>query len=54
MLVTEQTTINGKSFTKTYSDAGMMIERDGTRYSEAFDPSEFKREYTETNEPIEQ
>jgi hypothetical protein len=31
----------------------MMIERDGVRYSEAIDPAEFGRTYTETDEPIE-
>ena len=32
---------------------GMMIERDGVRYSEAIDPAELGRVYTETDEPIE-
>jgi hypothetical protein len=36
----------------TYSDAGMMIERDGVRYYEAVDPAELNRQYIETNEPI--
>lgn len=54
MLVTEKITINGKSFTKTYSDAGMKVERDGVKYDEAIDLSKHKRKYTETNEPIEQ
>jgi hypothetical protein len=31
----------------------MMIERDGVRYGEAIDPAELKRQYTETDEPIE-
>jgi hypothetical protein len=31
----------------------MMIECDGVRYSEAIDPAEFGRQYTETDEPIE-
>jgi hypothetical protein len=30
----------------------MMVERDGVRYSEAIDPVEFGRQYTETDEPI--
>lgn len=30
-----------------------MIERDGVRYSEAIDPAELGRVYTETDEPIE-
>jgi hypothetical protein len=46
-------TINGKSFVRTFSDSGYMVERDGVRYSEAIDPAEFNRQYTETDEPIE-
>lgn len=53
MIVTENLTINGREFVKTYSDEGMMIERDGVRYSEAIDPAEFGRTYIETDEPIE-
>ena len=53
MIVTEQLIINNKQFTKTYSDAGFMIERDGVQYSEAIDPSEFDRTYTETDIPVE-
>lgn len=53
MIVTEQLTINDGQFTKTYSDAGFMVERDGALYSEAIDPSEFGRTYTETDIPIE-
>lgn len=53
MIITEQLTINNKQFTKTYSDAGFMIERDGVQYSEAIDPSEFGRTYTETDIPVE-
>ena len=52
MIVTENLTINGKAFVKTYSDKGMMVERDGVRYSEAIDPAEFGRQYIETDEPI--
>lgn len=54
MIVTEQLTINDKPFTKNYSDSGYYIERDGVRYSEAIDPSELGRTYTETDEPIEE
>lgn len=53
MIITEALTINGRAFVKTVSDAGYMIERDGVRYSEAIDPAEFGRTYTETDEPIE-
>jgi phage terminase Nu1 subunit (DNA packaging protein) len=53
MIITEELTINGTEFIKTYSDKGMMVERDGVRYSEAIDPARFIRIYTETDEPIE-
>jgi hypothetical protein len=53
MIVTEQITINDRRFTKTYSDSGFMVERDGAQYSEAIDPAEFGRTYTETDIPIE-
>ena len=52
MIITEQLTINEKSFTKTYSDNGFYIKRDGVRYSEAIDPAEFGRTYTETDIPM--
>ena len=49
MIKTEIIELNGKKFNKTYSDSGMMIERDGVQYSEAIDPIEFDdRVYTET------
>ena len=53
MIVTEQLTINDRQFTETYSDSGFMVERDGAQYSEAIDPAEFGRTYTETDIPIE-
>lgn len=53
MIVTEFMTINGKAFVRTYSDSALMVERDGVRYVEAIDPTEFGRVYTETDEPIE-
>ncbi len=54
MIVTEyyMTRTDGVVLNRTYSDAGMMIERDGVRYSEAIDPVELNRQYTETDEPI--
>lgn len=52
MIVTEILTIAGKAFVRTYSDQGYMVEREGIRYSEAIDPVEFNRIYTETDEPI--
>ena len=55
MIITEyfKTREDGVVLNRTYSDKGMMIERDGVRYSEAVDPAEFNRQYTETDEPIE-
>lgn len=55
MIITEyfRTRKDGVVLNRTYSDAGMMIERDGVRYSEAIDPAELNRTYTETDEPVE-
>ena len=52
MIVQTTKEINGVIFTYTYSDSGYMIERDGVRYSEAVDPLDSGRLYTETDEPI--
>lgn len=56
MIVTEYhlTRADGVVLNRTYSDAGYMIERDGVRYSEAVDPAELGRTYTETDELIEE
>ena len=55
MVITENVTINGKEFRKTYSDEGFMIERDGVQYSEAIDPIGFEdRVYTETDVLLEE
>ena len=53
MIITKPMNINGKSFIRTYSSSGYMVERDGERYSEAIDPAELGRTYTETDELIE-
>ena len=53
MIISEQITINDRQFTKTYSDSGFMVERDGAQYNEAIDPAEFGRTYTETDIPVE-
>lgn len=47
MIVQERFTINGREFIRTYSDAGRYVVRDGVEYSEANDPAEFGRVYTE-------
>ena len=52
MIVQTTKEINGIIFAYTYSDSGNMIERDGVRYSEAVDPLDSERLYTETDEPI--
>ena len=46
-IITETYILNGRQFTKTYSDANRYVVRDGISYSEANDPSEFGRTYTE-------
>lgn len=48
MLYVENVTINGREFTRTWSDR-FMIERDGVMYSEAIDPLGSDRVYTETD-----
>lgn len=55
MIVTEyfRTRDDGVVLNRTYSDAGMKIEREGVRYDEAIDPAALNRVYTETDEPIE-
>ena len=52
MIKTEIITIKGVQFQKTWSDANYLIERDGAKYSEAVDPIDIERTYTETNELI--
>lgn len=42
----------GGGLTRTWSDIGMMIERDDVRYDEAIDPTDRGRTYTETDEPV--
>ena len=50
MIITEK---YAENLTRTYSDAGMKIERDGVLYDEAVDPNGIGRTYTETTEPVE-
>ena len=52
MIIQTTKEINGVMYAYTYSDSGFMIERDGVRYSEAVDPLNSGRLYTETDEPI--
>ena len=53
MIIQTTKEINGAVYDYTYSDSGFMIERDGVRYSEAVDPLDSRRVYTETDELIE-
>ena len=54
MIITETITINGKQFTKNYSDEGFYIQKVGTEevYSEAIDPIDSGRTYLETDKLI--
>lgn len=47
MIVTENFKVGERDFVRTYSDAGRYVVRDGVEYSEACDPAEFGRTYTE-------
>lgn len=53
-IVTEyfRTRDDGVVLNRTYSDRGVMIERDGELYEEAIDPAELNRQYVETDEFI--
>ena len=53
MIQTELIMIDDRQLRRTWSDAGFMIERDGEMYSEAVDPAEFDRVYTETDITVE-
>ena len=54
MIVTRTEMLNGRSFVVNASDSGYMIERDGCKYAEAWDPEGSGRTYTETDEKIEE
>lgn len=47
MIVQEHFDVNGRDFIRTYSDSDRYVVRDGVEYSEACDPAEFGRTYTE-------
>lgn len=46
-VVVETFYIGEREFTRTYSNANRYVVRDGVSYSEACDPAEFGRTYTE-------
>ena len=52
MLLTETVEMNGMTFTKNYSDSGLMIRKVGTEelYSEAYDVLAYT--YEETDIPV--
>ena len=52
MIYTETVTINGNEYKRTYSDT-YTIERDGVEYSDAIDPMNSDRVYTETTNRLE-
>ena len=54
MIIVEyfKTRNDGVVLNRTYSDKGMMIERDGILYVEAIDPIGLERKYNETEEKI--
>lgn len=54
MIVRKIITINSKEYLHTFSDSGMLIERDGVMYSDAIDPIESGRTYSESSLPIEE
>ena len=47
MIRTETFYVGEREFVRTYSDANRAVVRDGVSYSEACDPTEFGRTYTE-------
>ncbi len=47
MIVQEHFDVNGRDFIRTSSDANRYVVREGVEYSEACDPAEFGRTYTE-------
>ena len=52
MIKTELIMVDERQLRRTWSDTGFMIERDGAMYSEAVDPAELDRVYTETDEIV--
>lgn len=47
MIITENVTIRNRDFIRTYSDSNRFVVRDGVSYSEAIDPLDSGRVYTE-------
>ena len=53
MIIQTTKEINGVVYDYAYTNTVYMIERGGVRYSEAVDPLDSSRVYTETDEPVE-
>ena len=55
MIIQEHFNVKGRNFIRTYSDSGYYIHGGSPEsdYSEALDPAELGRTYTETDIPIE-
>lgn len=47
MIIQEHFDVNGRDFIRTYSNSWRYVVRDSVSYSEACDPAEFGRTYTE-------
>ena len=47
MIVIENVNINDKAFVRTYSDENRYVVREGISYTEALDPADSGRIYTE-------
>lgn len=47
MIKQEHFSVGGQDFIRTYSDSGRYVVRDDVEYTEACDPAEFGRQYTE-------
>lgn len=54
MIVVETKMINNTVYKYTYSNEGFYIEREGVLYTDAIDPVDSDRVYTETDKRIEE
>ena len=53
MITTETVTINGTQYTRTRSDSWVYIQDEaGALYSQAMDPADSPRQYTESQQPL--
>lgn len=54
MIIEETINIRGVDYIRHYSNSGKYIERDGFCYSEAIDPIDSNRVYTESERDLEE